>query len=111
MPLFPAQIRAWTLPPVLYLPFSWPPARQVQVGSPGCLPLCYMGMTVKTEAVVCLHLSAPLISSTHSLLGDPHKACQTVLGVLSGCWKWGFTECLMQMTVLGAWVKTCQSRV
>lgn len=56
---------------------------QVQVGFPVCLPLCYMGITLKTEAVLCrLQLSAPIIASTHGLLSNPHKAPQAVLGAV-----------------------------
>lgn len=75
--------RAPELPPTAICLFPGLLLGQVLVGFPVCLPLCYMGMTLKTEAVLCrLQLSAPIIASTHGLLSNPHKAPQAVLGAV-----------------------------
>lgn len=77
---------------------------QVGAGFSAYLPVCEVWMTLETEAVLCLQLSAAVIVSAQGLLGDPHKVPRPLWG-LPRSWKWEFTQCsLTQMAVLGAGV-------
>lgn len=46
---------------------------QVGAGFSAYLPVCQVWMTLETEAVFCIQLSAAVIVSAQRLLGDPHK--------------------------------------
>lgn len=63
-----------------------------------------MGTTFKTEAVVfsCVHLSFLLSRACWVTLRKPPRL--VALGILSGCWEWGFLQCfLLLMDCVGRW--------